>query len=125
MKALRFSIPRPIALLITTGQIVQMIFGFYINIHTLIFALTASPNECQCSLRASISGFLLYGLFFYYFVKFFVDSYLVRKPRTKKEVPSKVSNGDCQTNELSLNGRPLKSDLNNNEATSLLSKKDN
>lgn len=119
-------IPRSIAKVITYGQIVQMIFGFYINIHTLLYALSSAPGKCQCSLRASVSGFLLYGLFFYYFVRFFVDAYVNKSSRTKKgaAVSTTISNGECKTSQLSLNGQPLKSDLNNNEGH-LLAKKAN
>lgn len=118
-------IARSIAKLITYGQIVQMIFGFYINIHTLLFALSSMPGKCQCSLRASVSGFLLYALFFYYFVRFFVDAY-IGKSSTKKgaAVSAVTSNGQCKTTQLNLNGKHLKSDLNNNEMH-LLAKKAN
>ena len=124
LKALRVNIPRPIAFVITTSQILQMIFGFFINTHTLLLALF-TPNTCQCSLRASVSGFLLYALFFYYFVRFFVDAYLYKQKgklnsKLHSHADTKHINVKCQNNAtLNYNNHVmakanLVSDLNNN-----------
>lgn len=86
LTALKVKISRSIAKLITYGQIAQMIAGFYINAHILLMKLTSGLGEqCQTSLEASVLGVLLYGLFLYYFVCFFIDTYVKggRKEKNK------------------------------------------
>ena len=97
LKALRVSIPRPIAMVITIAQIVQMIFGLYINYQAYIIRHTG--GVCDTSLSASLCGLSIYFLFFLLFMNFFLSAYLtsfglkgVRKvlKTTAKDVANKV-----------------------------------
>lgn len=101
-----------------------MLFGFFINIHTLIFNMS-TENSCQCSLRASVSGFLLYGLFFYYFVRFFFDAYFQKAAISKLSTPE-VSHhiGQPKQQEVMNSEKCSDDDLNNNDRN-LLPKKTN
>jgi len=73
LKALQVRIPRSIAMVITISQIVQMIFGLYINYKA--YALRLSGQTCDTSFSASLCGLLIYFLFFLLFIKFFVFAY--------------------------------------------------
>lgn len=73
LKALRIHIPRKIAMAITVAQIVQMIFGLYINYRA--FNMRIDGQKCDTSLSASASGLFIYGLFFLLFINFFAKSY--------------------------------------------------
>ena len=73
LKAVRIRIPRKIAMTITVAQIVQMLFGLYINYRA--FSMRLEGKHCDTSLSASSSGLFIYGLFFLLFINFFVKSY--------------------------------------------------
>lgn len=100
LKALRVRIPRPIAMTITIAQIVQMIFGLYINYQA--YVIRQSGGVCDTSLSASVCGLSIYFLFFLLFMNFFLSAYLsslgvwpmkgVRKvlKSTAKDVAKKV-----------------------------------
>ncbi|KAH9404818.1 hypothetical protein TYRP_000649 [Tyrophagus putrescentiae] len=72
-KALQVRIPRSIAMAITVAQIVQMIFGLYVNYQA--YAIRRSGQQCDTSLSASLCGLFIYFLFFLLFIKFFVLAY--------------------------------------------------
>jgi elongation of very long chain fatty acids protein 6 len=74
-RCVKIPLPRGIAICITVMQIVQMIFGFYINIKSFEFKLTGFP--CDISMNVAAAGLALYLLFFALFVNFFVRSYLL------------------------------------------------
>jgi len=112
LKALRINIPRLISVLITSGQIAQMILGFYINSHIMVAGL-AGTAACHCSKRASVAGFALYAIFFYFFVRLFVDNYL-RAPTSTKTISERKG--------LSANIHKFH-DLNNNLNLNLVAKK--
>ena len=75
LKALRFQIPKPFAVTITTGQIIQMMFGFWINLYSFQLKITGKP--CDCSLAVASTGLLLYSLFFILFINFFFKTYIL------------------------------------------------
>ena len=75
LKALRFQIPKPFAVTITTGQIIQMMFGFWINLYSFKLKITGQP--CDCSLAVASTGLLLYSLFFILFINFFFKTYIL------------------------------------------------
>lgn len=74
LRALKISVPKPIAVVITSSQIIQMIFGLMIHLHIVIRLFNG--NLCDCPLMGATWGLLMYLLYFYFFVKFFFDSYL-------------------------------------------------
>lgn len=79
-KAFRIVIPRAVNVSITSLQIIQMLYGLWINIRVVHFKLTEQP--CDAHLSVALTGLSLYGLFFILFVNFFIRSYLL-KPKTK------------------------------------------
>ena len=81
LRALRFKIPRQISMSITIAQIVQMLFGFYVNVKS--FQYKVSGVACDISLPVASTGFSIYTLFFILFLNYFVKSYVVSLFYTK------------------------------------------
>ncbi|KAJ6220045.1 hypothetical protein RDWZM_005857 [Blomia tropicalis] len=73
LKALQYRIARSIAMVITIAQIVQMIFGLYVNYKA--YTIKFYGHSCDTSLSASSCGLFIYFLFFLLFIKFFVFAY--------------------------------------------------
>jgi len=82
-KAFRMQIPRVVNVTITTLQIIQMMYGLYINIRVALLKVKGEP--CDAHISVALTGLSLYGLFFILFVNFFIRSYLL-KPQTKSMV---------------------------------------
>ena len=76
LKALRLSIPLFISISITSIQILQMVFGIYINYKVIEFKKFGVL--CDNSLSVGILGFLLYIIFFILFMDFFIKTYLIK-----------------------------------------------
>ncbi|UXI20848.1 Dimethylaniline monooxygenase N-oxide-forming 5 [Sarcoptes scabiei] len=89
LKALQFEIPKPIAMAITTSQIVQMIFGLVIHLHVVIKLLAG--QQCHCPLLGALLGLAMYLYYFFLFSKLFSDSYLRKSVSRNKESSSKES----------------------------------
>jgi len=83
LKAVRFVIHPMVAKFITLSQILQMIFGFYVNIRAFQFKINGIP--CDLSVSVVTTGLGLYYLFLMLFVNFFIRTYLVK--------PFKYTNG--------------------------------
>lgn len=82
LRVLKVHVPRAIAMLITVAQIVQMIFGLYINYQAYVVRVN-NIHACDTSEAASFYGLVIYGIFFMLFIKFFVNSYLSCTKRTQ------------------------------------------
>lgn len=82
LRALKYRIPRPIAMSITTLQILQMILGFYVCYYALSAKL--SNSYCEIPMRTATFGFLMYIAFFYMFADFFLRAYAQNLYRTQK-----------------------------------------
>ena len=98
LKALRISIPLVISISITSIQILQMIFGLYINYKVIEFK--RSGIACDASLSVAVTGLSLYTLFFVLFANFFVNSYL-RRPKTfvhKNNITKSISDRNNNIN---------------------------
>jgi len=83
LKAIRISIPHVISISITTIQILQMVFGLYINYTIIGYKNTGIP--CDASLSVVTSGLALYTLFLVLFTNFFVNAYLL-KPKNQMKI---------------------------------------
>lgn len=83
-RALRYQIPKYISILITCGQISQMVVGIYIN--TVAYTQKKSGNTCHVSYENITFSFLMYASYFLLFCKFFYTAY-VSKSNKKKDVP--------------------------------------
>ena len=76
LKAMRISIPLVISISITLIQILQMVFGIYINYTVIEYKNTGIP--CDASKSVVTSGLALYTLFLLMFTNFFINSYLLK-----------------------------------------------
>ncbi|CAG2104036.1 unnamed protein product [Medioppia subpectinata] len=83
-KAFRLSIPRAVNVTITSLQIVQMLYGLYVNVQALWYKITGQP--CDCHISVALTGTSLYGLFFVLFMNFFIRSYLLKPQQTKSVI---------------------------------------
>ena len=101
LKAVRVPIPGLISISITSLQILQMVFGLYIN-YTVI-GFKKSGIACDCSLSVATTGLALYTLFLILFVNYFIRAYLVK--------PMLNPNIDINRNGQKQNGNVVK---NNN-----------
>ncbi|CAG2168269.1 unnamed protein product [Oppiella nova] len=100
-KAFRIAIPRVVNISITSLQIIQMLYGLYINIQVLVYKLTEQP--CDAHISVALTGTSLYGLFFILFINFFVRTYLL-KPHTKSMVFTPACAPAGMTNGFKVNG---------------------
>ena len=76
LRALRIAIPLMVSVGITSMQILQMVFGLYINYTVLSYKLSGIP--CDCSLEVALTGLSLYTVFLALFVNFFFKTYLFK-----------------------------------------------
>ena len=93
LRALRFRIPKPVAITITSMQIAQMMIGFYVAIYELAMKLTGSP--CKITLGESVFSFSVYFSYFLLFLNFFIRTYF---QSTKKTIdsPTQLAQGDMK-----------------------------
>jgi len=76
-RALQWRVPRVIAMAITSLQILQMVFGFYVSFYA--FRAKVSGVYCEIPMKTATFGFLVYIVFFYLFARFFVKAYFLSK----------------------------------------------
>ena len=81
MSALRFTIPLPIRVVITTLQIIQMAFGILINYWAVVRKLKSKP--CDISLSVGMTGLIIYTIFIFLFVNYFIKTYLLKQRKLK------------------------------------------
>ena len=72
LRSIKIILPKPIAMTITTLQIVQMIFGFYVSSHAFVAKLTNTP--CDIPMKTATFGFAVYTTFFFMFGQLFINS---------------------------------------------------
>ena len=82
LKAMKFTVPKFIAILITTGQIVQMIIAFSITWYAANEKVHG--RQCDVDVRNIVLGLICYGSYFYLFGRFFYFAYCVKKESTSK-----------------------------------------
>lgn len=80
LKAMRFAVPKCIAMCITTIQTAQMVVGFALS--SWVMVLYIRGEACSATWRTIIVANVIYFLYFLLFVNFFRMSYL----RKKKEI---------------------------------------
>ena len=77
LKAMKINVPKQVALLITTGQIAQMIFGCYVNY--VAYQTKRSGKACKITDENIQSSFVMYLSYFVLFAHFFANSYIFGK----------------------------------------------
>lgn len=106
LKAMRVKVPRFISQLITTGQIIQMIAGCYVN-YLAYQVKSNSSIKCDMSFENIKLSSLMYLSYFVLFSNFFIKAYLTKKPI--KTVVNKQDNNASLVKKLNKN-----TDENNN-----------
>ena len=76
MKALKFKVPRQVAMIITAAQLMQMVVGCHVN----VFAYNALERgeQCQVTVENIKISLLMYASYFVLFSRFFYKAYLHR-----------------------------------------------
>lgn len=101
LKALRFSPPRFISMLITGLQLTQMIIGCAINIWAHSYLKTAGHSACNISdlnIKLSIA---MYFSYFVLFARFFYKAYFSSDAKFgKKKISSSTSTQSSQTDKF-------------------------
>lgn len=88
VRALRFRVPRPVSVFITSIQIAQMVMGLVVNCSSYYFKSRGA--YCQQSYENMRYSTVMYVSYFVLFAYFFYGAYLRPKPR---ETPKPESNG--------------------------------
>lgn len=78
-RALHFKIPKWVNIVITSMQIIQMVFGVYINVSA--YLIKRSGGECEISQQNLNFAFLMYFSYLILFSNFFYHSYLSKQRR--------------------------------------------
>jgi hypothetical protein len=88
LKALHYRIPKPIAVSITSLQIVQMVVGVIVNVH----AYQAKQNglACDVSDRNIQMSLIMYTSYFVLFARFFYKAYLSPKRQISRQTKGKI-----------------------------------
>ena len=89
-RALRFNIPKWVNIVITSGQISQMVFGIYVN--TVAYFKKQRGEACAVSYENIKWSFIMYFSYFLLFFHFFYKAY-VAKPKSSSR---SKSNGVAQ-----------------------------
>ena len=84
LKAMRFRVPRFVSQLITTGQILQMIAGCYVNY--VAYTQKVAGQKCLISDENIKYSSLMYFSYFVLFFDFFIKAYIYNKSASKKQV---------------------------------------
>nr|QKG32709.1 elovl6 [Gecarcoidea lalandii] len=87
LKALKFRVPRWIAMSITTAQLAQMVMGAAVNIWA--YQVKQAGNECHVSYDNIKISLLMYTSYFVLFARFFRRAYVVNPKQTGSQPPKK------------------------------------
>merc|ERR1712055_1219947 len=79
VKALKIPVPKVLAMVITTLQLLQMVFGCGINI--LAWQYLGTGRACAVSYNNLYWSFLMYTSYFLLFARFFFLAYIAPAPR--------------------------------------------
>uniref|UniRef100_T1JIU5 Elongation of very long chain fatty acids protein n=1 Tax=Strigamia maritima TaxID=126957 RepID=T1JIU5_STRMM len=73
-RAMRFGIPRPVAMAITTAQLLQMVVGLYVN--WWAYGALTRGDKCGTNFENIKISLLMYASYFVLFANFFYNSYM-------------------------------------------------
>lgn len=85
LKALKFRVPRWIAMSITTAQLAQMVMGAVVNIWA--YQVKQAGNECHVSYDNIKISLLMYTSYFVLFARFFRKAYVVNHKQGGSQTP--------------------------------------
>lgn len=89
-KALKIRVPLFISKLITTSQLIQMIFGCYVNWVAYQTKTNTKNIECNISNENIFYSFLMYFSYFILFFHFFFNVYVQKKKTMAKQSGNEV-----------------------------------
>ncbi|CAG0913889.1 unnamed protein product [Notodromas monacha] len=81
LKAMRFRVPKSVAMSITILQVLQMIVGIYVNASAYAFKRQGMP--CSVSYDNMNASFAMYSSYFLLFLNFFYRAYLCKGNKDK------------------------------------------
>lgn len=84
LKAMKFTVPKFIAILITTGQMVQMVIAFTITWYAANEKVHG--RQCNVDVRNILLGLICYGSYFYLFGRFFYFAYCVKREKKNESI---------------------------------------
>jgi len=82
-RALGFRVPKKVAMVITSSQLIQMVIGAYVTYYAFERKLANEP--CNISYGTAKLALIMYGSYFALFAQFFVNSYLFVRDTKKFE----------------------------------------
>ena len=82
-RALGVKIPKPIAMVITGSQLIQMMVGAYVTYYA--FERKLNNEYCNISYGTAKLALIMYGSYFALFAQFFFNSYVLPKTHKKLE----------------------------------------
>lgn len=88
LRALRYNIPKWVNIMITSGQLSQMVFGIYINI--VAFLKKQRGEDCDVSYDNIKWSFIMYFSYFLLFFKFFYTAYISPVKRSSASKSNQV-----------------------------------
>lgn len=88
LRAMKIRVFKPIAMFITTIQLLQMVFGVIVNVYTIrTMHYNGTPADCPhrnwFGLKVSFAIYVPYTILF---LKLFIDSYVIKKEVKPKKV---------------------------------------
>ena len=98
LRAMRFTPPRAIAMVITGLQLTQMVVGLAINIWANDFMKSTGQTSCQISPMNVKLSVAMYFSYFVLFARFFYKTYLSSNARKGKN--TRTSESIAQTQKL-------------------------
>ena len=75
LKAMQYKLPKSLAVVVTTLQVVQMVMGCIVTIAAYYYQ-RSGHFECYTTQKNFIFGFLMYFSYMILFARFFYKSYL-------------------------------------------------
>lgn len=93
LRAMKVKVPRGVAMLITSLQLIQMVIGCAINY--LAYNFKNSGKFCGVTHKNLLFGSLMYASYFVLFARFFYNAYFTKtekKPKDNSETPDKFEN---------------------------------
>jgi len=85
-RAFGYRLPKPLAMVITISQIIQMVVGCYVTYYG--FAIQGEGRFCQITGGTAKLGLVMYGSYFVLFAHFFITSYFSSGSKRKAETES-------------------------------------
>ena len=83
LSAMRVKVPVLIRITITTLQIIQMAFGFYIHAAIISRKLITPELPCDCSFNKAVAGLAIYVLYLILFGNYFLRTYVSKVTKIK------------------------------------------